>query len=657
MSSKSASNGSSGLVLHHLELSRSNRILFLLEELQVPYEIKHYKRDPVTRLAGDDLKQVHPLGRSPVLTDGVLTIIETNAIVAHLLTHYYDPARVALGPGLGEKTQASVDVGGWIQFSEASIMLHAIPLFYALKSGACTEDGSAGIERASARGIKADLAYVEETLQHNKGQLVKGYEFTAADCAMLYSVDMLAHILATRTPGWRKNLGLEIGPATLAWMSQCKRRTAFQAAVRKEGHEGQDWLSSFFARPPARKSVFRPCIDLHEGVVKQIVGGTLSDTDSTLRTNFVATHSPSHFASLYREHNLTGGHVIKLGPRNDEAAASALAAWPQGLHVGGGITGENAQEWLDKGAEKVIVTSWLFPSCQFSLSRLEQLSERVGRERLVVDVSCRRRGDRWVVAMNRWQDMTDMEVNKASLDLLAAHCSEFLIHAADVEGLCQGIDQELVQSKSLLQPPIFNLPTDTLSLCFRVGRVGDYPDHVRWRCTSHWRPPTRRPSEQGQGRPHFRQCARHLWRSGRHARRACRLEPRRHQVDPLQSHTLNRQPDDAPHTIIDSKKISAEVWVLLDLVGDRPAVMAGHRRVRAAKHGWRLAGPMWKADADVGMQRRPSARLEAARDWPVRTLDCAQHCRHGRRPLAVRSDRRGGLGGGGFDRCRGEGGG
>ncbi|TQS31547.1 hypothetical protein Golomagni_08164 [Golovinomyces magnicellulatus] len=190
---------------------------------------------------------------------------------------------------------------------------------------------------------------------------------------------------------------------------------------------------------------FRPCIDLHAGAVKQIVGGTLSDTDSTLRTNFVATHSPSHFASLYREHNLTGGHVIKLGPRNDEAAASALAAWPQGLHVGGGITGENAQEWLDKGAEKVIVTSWLFPSCQFSLSRLEQLSERVGRERLVVDVSCRRRGDRWVVAMNRWQDTTDMEVNKASLDLLAAHCSEFLIHAADVEGLCQGIDQELVQ--------------------------------------------------------------------------------------------------------------------------------------------------------------------------------------------------------------------
>ncbi|EPQ25814.1 uncharacterized protein PFL1_06681 [Pseudozyma flocculosa PF-1] len=201
-----------------------------------------------------------------------------------------------------------------------------------------------------------------------------------------------------------------------------------------------------------RRSVFRPCIDLHEGVVKQIVGGTLTDQDrevageqSKLRTNFVAEQSPAHFAELYRKHNLTGGHVIKLGPRNDEAAASALQAWPRGLHVGGGITGDNAAEWIDKGAEKVIVTSYLFPSCKFSLPRLQELRDRVGKENLVVDVSCRRRGDKWIVAMNRWQDMTDMEVNKESLDLLSEYCGEFLIHAADVEGLCQGIDQELVQ--------------------------------------------------------------------------------------------------------------------------------------------------------------------------------------------------------------------
>ncbi|KAN0062390.1 Enzyme that catalyzes the fourth step in the histidine pathway [Thecaphora frezii] len=239
-------------------------------------------------------------------------------------------------------------------------------------------------------------------------------------------------------------------------------------------------------RPARRKSLFRPCIDLHEGLVKQIVGGTLTDHDrqavgesSKLRTNFVASQSPAHFSHLYRQHALTGGHVIKLGPRNDDAAAAALQAWPRGLHVGGGITDANAKEWLDKGAEKVscppphadrqgpypvlidtatfgppfvfprprqiIVTSYLFPSCKFSLARLEDLRNRVGKENLVIDVSCRRRGDKWIVAMNRWQDMTDMEVNKESLDLLAAYCSEFLIHAADVEGLCQGIDRELVQ--------------------------------------------------------------------------------------------------------------------------------------------------------------------------------------------------------------------
>ncbi len=448
---------SSGLVLHHLELSRSNRILFLLEELQVPYSIKHYKRDPVTRLAGPDLKEVHPLGRSPVLTDNGLTIIETNNIIEHLLLHYYDPKRVNLGPRIGEKTQESVDVGAWIQFAEASIMLHGIPMFYVIKGGASTDDGSAGVEKVCARGIKADLAYVEHTLSGNGGRLVKDYDFTTADCAMLYSVDMIDHILATKSTQWRKNLGLELGLATKQWIEKCKQRPAFQAAVRKEGiPEGQDdWLASFFntsssssslQQQKARNSVFRPCIDLHEGVVKQIVGGTLTDTDSTLKTNFVATHSPAYFAELYRKHNLTGGHVIKLGPRNDEAATSAVGAWPRGLHVGGGINGDNAQEWLEKGAEKVIVTSYLFPNCKFSKERLVDLSKKVGKENLVVDVSCRRKGDKWIVAMNRWQDMTDMEVNQQSLKELEEWCSEFLIHAADVEGLCQGIDQDLVQS-------------------------------------------------------------------------------------------------------------------------------------------------------------------------------------------------------------------
>ncbi|BGP06408.1 hypothetical protein NBRC10512_001949 [Rhodotorula toruloides] len=189
-------------------------------------------------------------------------------------------------------------------------------------------------------------------------------------------------------------------------------------------------------------SVFRPCIDLHNGAVKQIVGGSL-DTDN-LKTNFVSEHPSSYYADLYRKHNLTGGHVIKLGPGNDKAAREALQAWPGGLQIGGGITEENAQEWLDAGAEKIIVTSYLFPGAKFDEERLRRLAEKVGKERLVVDVSCRRRDDRWIVAMDRWQVMTDMEVNAESLARLSQFCSEFLIHAADVEGLCKGIDEQLV---------------------------------------------------------------------------------------------------------------------------------------------------------------------------------------------------------------------
>ncbi|EIW76110.1 Phosphoribosylformimino-5-aminoimidazole carboxamide ribotide isomerase [Coniophora puteana RWD-64-598 SS2] len=194
------------------------------------------------------------------------------------------------------------------------------------------------------------------------------------------------------------------------------------------------------------KSVFRPCIDLHDGVVKQIVGGTLSETDQTsLKTNFVANKPPTYYADLYKQNGLEGGHVIKLGPNNDEAAKEALAAWPGGLQVGGGITEENAQAWLDAGASKVIVTSYLFPQARFSLQRLKVISHAVGKEKLVVDVSCRRREHGWFVAMNKWQDITDMEVCKESLDILSEYCSEFLIHAADVEGLCKGVDRELVK--------------------------------------------------------------------------------------------------------------------------------------------------------------------------------------------------------------------
>lgn len=190
---------------------------------------------------------------------------------------------------------------------------------------------------------------------------------------------------------------------------------------------------------------FRPCIDLHDGKVKQIVGGSLRDDGTGLRENFVSEESPAAFAARYCADALTGGHVIKLGAGNDEAARAALAAWPGGLHLGGGITADNAAAWLDAGASHVIVTSWLFsPDGSFLPDRLEELVERIGAGRLVLDLSCRRTATGWTVAMNRWQTLTNLEVTPATLDLLAANCAEFLIHAADVEGLCGGIDADLV---------------------------------------------------------------------------------------------------------------------------------------------------------------------------------------------------------------------
>ena len=191
---------------------------------------------------------------------------------------------------------------------------------------------------------------------------------------------------------------------------------------------------------------FRPCIDLHNGQVKQIVGGTLSDDGAGLKENFVAEASAAEFAEQYRQDALTGGHVIQLGPGNLEAAKLSLAAWPNGLQLGGGVRLENAAEWIDAGASQVIVTSWLFDQDgTFRMDRLKELSKEIGKERLVVDLSCRRTNKGWTVAMNHWQTLTNIEVNKDSLDSMAEYCSEYLIHAADVEGLCGGVDLELVE--------------------------------------------------------------------------------------------------------------------------------------------------------------------------------------------------------------------
>ncbi|KAL8967013.1 MAG: hypothetical protein Q9197_005668 [Variospora fuerteventurae] len=191
---------------------------------------------------------------------------------------------------------------------------------------------------------------------------------------------------------------------------------------------------------------FRPCIDLHSGQVKQIVGGTLSNTSANLKTNYVSEQPASHFASLYEEHALHGAHVIMLGPGNDKVAQEALRAWPGGLQIGGGITADNAKLWVERGAEKVIVTSYLFPGARFSPDRLEAVLEALDydTEKLVIDLSCRKKNGKWIVAMNKWQTPTDMEVNQESITLLEPRCSEFLIHAADNEGLQRGIDEDLV---------------------------------------------------------------------------------------------------------------------------------------------------------------------------------------------------------------------
>lgn len=191
---------------------------------------------------------------------------------------------------------------------------------------------------------------------------------------------------------------------------------------------------------------FRPCIDLHRGRVKQIVGGTLAEDESALVTNFESDRPPGWFAGRFRADDLRGGHVIQLGSGNELAAREALAAWPGGLQLGGGIGPDNAAGWLEQGASHVIVTSCLFDrDGVFQPRRLEELAGLVGPRRLVIDLSCRRQGDGWVVAMNRWQTLTDLELTPAVLDRLRPFCDEFLIHAADVEGLQAGIDTDLVR--------------------------------------------------------------------------------------------------------------------------------------------------------------------------------------------------------------------
>jgi len=190
--------------------------------------------------------------------------------------------------------------------------------------------------------------------------------------------------------------------------------------------------------------MFRPCIDLHEGKVKQLVGGTLSNDASQVKTNFVAEHSAAWYAEMYKKDKLVGGHVIMLGPGNEAEARAALRAYPGGLQIGGGMNAENACEWLDAGASHIIVTSWVFRQGRVDWERLKELKEKVGKDRLVMDLSCRQRDGEYFVVTDRWQKFTEVKVNAESARQFGEWCSEFLIHAVDVEGLCRGIDEELV---------------------------------------------------------------------------------------------------------------------------------------------------------------------------------------------------------------------
>ena len=191
---------------------------------------------------------------------------------------------------------------------------------------------------------------------------------------------------------------------------------------------------------------FRPCIDLHGGRVKQIVGSTLQDERAdTLQTNFFSDFPPAHYADMYKTDNLPGGHIIMLGQGNEDAAIDALKAWPGGMHVGGGITTDNAAWWLEQGTSHVIVTSYVFHNGILDEERLVTLRDLIGRERLVLDLSCRWREDGYYVVTDRWQKFTSLQLSGKSLAWLAGFCDEFLVHAVDVEGKCMGVDERLVR--------------------------------------------------------------------------------------------------------------------------------------------------------------------------------------------------------------------
>lgn len=194
---------------------------------------------------------------------------------------------------------------------------------------------------------------------------------------------------------------------------------------------------------------FRPCIDIHDGRVKQIVGSSL--TDDSARENFISDKDSAYFAKLYMDNSLFGGHVIilnKVGTKEYEEskkeAMKAFSMFPNGLQIGGGITDENANEFIKSGASHVIVTSYLFKDDKLNEDRMKRLKETVGKEKIVFDLSCKRIGDKYFVTTNRWQTVTESEMNADLLKELEEYCDEYLIHAVDVEGKCNGPEKDIL---------------------------------------------------------------------------------------------------------------------------------------------------------------------------------------------------------------------
>lgn len=197
---------------------------------------------------------------------------------------------------------------------------------------------------------------------------------------------------------------------------------------------------------------FRPCIDIHNGKVKQIVGGSLRDAGDTARENYVSCQNGDFFADMYRGCGLKGGHIILLNPATSEyyeedvrQAELALSAYPGGLQIGGGINAGNAERFIDMGASHVIATSYVFRDGRICYDNLRALVSAVGREHLVLDLSCRKRDGEYYIVTDRWQKFTGVRVDTETLDELADYCDEYLVHAVDVEGKASGIEEHVAE--------------------------------------------------------------------------------------------------------------------------------------------------------------------------------------------------------------------